>query len=216
MKRLVLIAIIGLIAFTGHAADTNKVVNYGFRLGANMSQPLLKGLPINLTSTPALGGEGTFFMDYNIGKHFAIRFGINYTLERSLLTEDGVEHSLRSWGIEIPIFATVRFGNNSSGWGYVGFGPYTQFIIGGSYSGPDGSFNPYHHVIDVDPTTGAETLAMTDSHSGLGTTVGYELPCGLFFDVAYRLSLSDMLAFDHNETMSVKPHRVTLGAGWRF
>lgn len=200
MKRLVLIAILGLMTFAGHAADTNRVVNYGFRLGANLSQPLLKGLPLSLTSAPALGGEGTFFMDYNIGKHFAIRFGLNYTFERSLLTEDGVQHPLSSWGIEIPIFATVRFGNSTHGWGYVGFGPYTQFVIGGSYTGAAGSFNPYHHVVDIDPSTGAETMAMTDSHSGLGATVGYELPCGLFVDVAYRLSLSDMLAFDHGTT----------------
>lgn len=53
MKRLVLIAILGLMTFAGHAADTNRVVNYGFRLGANLSQPLLKGLPVSLTcATP--------------------------------------------------------------------------------------------------------------------------------------------------------------------
>lgn len=217
MKRIAIILTLVMMACSVHAQDTSRVVNYGFRVGANLSQPLLRGVPINITSATDLGCEAAFLMDYNIGRHFAIRFGINYLFERSTLTDSAsYAHSLRSWAIEIPVYAVVRIGNCRSGWGYIGAGPYTQFILNGNYNDPSGDFNPYHHVIDVDPTTGDETLAMTDSHSGLGAVVGYEFPFGFFFDFSYRISLSDMLAFDHNESMSVRPHKLSFGIGWRF
>ncbi len=56
----------------------------------------------------------------------------------------------------------------------------------------------------------------TDSHSGFGVLMGYELPFGLFVDATAQMALTDMLAFDHGGNMWVRPLKLTLGLGWRF
>ncbi len=57
---------------------------------------------------------------------------------------------------------------------------------------------------------------MADSHSGFGAVIGYELPCGFFIDFTAQMALTDLLAFDHNDGMWVRPLKSTLGLGWRF
>lgn len=71
-------------------------------------------------------------------------------------------------------------------------------------------------MIDVDAITGHETFAMADSHSGFGAVISYELPCGFFIDFTAQMALTDLLAFDHNDGMWVRPLKSTLGLGWRF
>lgn len=197
-------------------ADSAKVVNFGVRLNTNLSQPVLHGIPRDIKASPSVGAEGGMFLDFNIGWHFFIRFNTLYGFQRSTLTMDGTACPLVSASVEIPVYTAWRFGNTRTGWGFVGVGPYTEFVTWGRLSTADGAFNPYHHVIDVDATTGQETLAMTDSHSGFGIMAGYEMLCGLFVDATAQMALTDLLAFDHKSDMWVRPLKLTLGLGWKF
>ena len=196
--------------------DTAKVVNFGVRINTNLSQPVLHGIPRDIKASPSVGAEGGMFLDFNIGRRFFIRFNTLYGLQRSTLTMDGTACPLVSASVEIPVYAAWRFGNTRTGWGFVGVGPYTEFITWGRLNAADETFNPYHHVIDVDVSTGQETLATSDSHSGFGAMVGYEIPCGFFVDVTAQMALTDLLAFDHGDDMWVRPLKITLGLGWRF
>ena len=217
MKRLLLILIVTMpLLLHAQQGDTAKVVNFGVRACANASQMVLRGLPIDIVASPKVGVEGGAFLDFNIGKRFFIRFNTVWSHQRSRLTMDGTPCPLASFSIEVPVYASWRFGNSRTGWGFVGVGPYTEFVVWGRVVSADGSFNPFHHVIDVDATTGEETLAMTDSHSGFGVLMGYELPFGLFVDATAQMALTDMLAFDHGGNMWVRPLKLTLGLGWRF
>lgn len=45
---------------------------------------------------------------------------------------------------------------------------------------------------------------------------GYELSCGLFVDATVQMALTDLLAFDHDGDMWVRPLKTSLGLGWRF
>lgn len=196
--------------------DSVKVINFGVRINTNLSQPVLHGIPRDIKASPSVGAEGGMFIDFNIGRRFFIRFNTLYGLQRSTLTMDGTACPLVAASVEIPVYAAWRFGNTRTGWGVVGVGPYTEFITWGRLNAADETFNPYHHVIDVDVSTGQETLAMSDSHSGFGAMVGYEIPCGLFFDATAQMALTDLLAFDHGDGMWVRPLKITLGLGWRF
>lgn len=218
MKKIELLILLVLLPFLGGAQinDTTKVVNYGIRFSANTSQLVFRGVPVNMVASPKIGVEGGAFIDYNIGRKFSIRFNLVWGLQRSVLTMDGYVCRLSSASIEVPVYALYRFGNVRSGWGFVGAGPYTEFVIWGKLRTAAETFNPYHHVIDVDAETGKETLAMSDSHSGFGVIVGYEMPCGLFVDATAQMSLTDLLAFDHGPSMWVRPLKVTLGLGYRF
>lgn len=218
MKKIIITLIIVSIPLLMFAqqADSAKVVNFGVRINANLSQPVLHGIPRDIVASPTVGVEGGMFLDFNIGRRFFIRFNTLYGLQRSTLTMDGTACPIVSVSVEIPVYAAWRFGNTHTGWGFVGVGPYTEFITWGRLTTADGSFNPYHHVIDVDAVTGQETLAMSDSHSGFGAMVGYEIPCGFFVDVTAQMSLTDLLAFDHGDGMWVRPMKLTLGLGWRF
>lgn len=218
MKKIfvtILIAAAPLLA-CAQQTDTTKVVNLGVRINANLSQPVLHGIPRDIKASPSVGVEGGLFLDFNIGRQFFIRFNTLYGFQRSTLTMDGTSCPLVATSVEVPVYAAWRFGNTHTGWGFVGVGPYTEFITWGRLNTVDKTFNPYHHVIDVDVSTGQETLAMSDSHSGFGTIVGYEIPCGLFIDATAQMALTDLLAFDHGDGMWVRPLKITLGLGWRF
>lgn len=218
MKRLLvtfLIASAPLLA-CAQQTDTAKVVNFGVRASANFSQPVLHNIPRDIIASPLAGVKGGMFLDFNIGRRFFIRFSTFYDFQRSTLTINGAGCPLVSASVEIPVYASWRFGNSRIGWVFVGAGSYTEFVTWGRLSTADGAFNPYHHVIDVDATTGQETLAMTDSHSGFGLMAGYEMPCGLFVDATAQMALTDLLAFDHNCDMWVRPLKLTLGLGWKF
>lgn len=218
MKKIfvtILIAAAPLLA-CAQQTDTTKVVNFGVRINANLSQPVLHGIPRDIKASPSVGVEGGMFLDFNIGRQFFIRFNTLYGFQRSTLTMDGTSCPLVATSVEVPVYAVWRFGNTHTGWGFVGVGPYTEFITWGRLNTVDETFNPYHHVIDVDVSTGQETLAMSDSHSGFGAIVGYEIPCGLFIDATVQMALTDLLAFDHGDGMWVRPLKITLGLGWRF
>lgn len=218
MKKIATIILIlsaSLLTFAQHT-DTAKVVNFGFRASANLSQPVLHGIPTDITSAAAVGIEGGAFLDFNIGRRFFIRFNTLYSYQRSTLTMDGIDCPLTSSSVVIPVYASWRFGNSRVGWGFVGVGPYTEFVVWGQLKTPTETFNPYHHVIDVDASSGTQTFAMSDSHSGFGLMAGYELSCGLFVDATVQMALTDLLAFDHGGDMWVRPLKASLGLGWRF
>ena len=218
MKKIIVTILIATAPWVACAqlSDTSKVVNFGVRINTNLSQPVLHNIPRDIMASPSVGAEGGMFLDFNIGRQFFIRFNTLYGFQRSTLTMDGTACPLVAASVEIPVYASWRFGNARTGWGFVGVGPYTEFITWGRLITVDETFNPYHHVIDVDVTTGQETLAMSDSHSGFGAMLGYEVSCGLFVDATIQMALTDLLAFDHGDDMWVRPLKLTLGLGWKF
>ncbi len=215
-KSAILLFVLLPLLLCAQGVDSVKVVNYGVRASANVSQLVLHGIPRDIDPSPSVGVEGGAYLDFNIGRRFFVRFNALYSFQRSTLVMDGILCGLASSSVEIPVYAAWRFGGRSSGWGFVGVGPYTEFIVWGRLETEGGAFNPYHHVIDVDAITGHETFAMADSHSGFGVVIGYELPCGFFIDFTAQMALTDLLAFDHNDGMWVRPLKSTLGLGWRF
>ena len=165
--------------------DSAKVVNFGVRINTNLSQPVLHGIPRDIKASPSVGAEGGMFLDFNIGRRFFIRFNTLYGLQRSTLTMDGTACPLVSASVEIPVYAAGRFGNTRTGWGFVGVGPYTEFITWGRLNAADETFNPYHHVIDVDVSTGQETFSSSS---------GFIWPCPTATPVSARWWVTRFLA----------------------
>lgn len=222
MKTRIITLILCLTMAIAAVAQNNgesklPVVNWGLKTQANASNILLKGLPNEVHTEMAFGGELGGFLNFNISQKFFIQFNLMYFAEQTRVVSTTQNDPLWTLGIEIPVYAMARFGSAERGWFYLGGGPYTEFSLWATMDdGNGGTFNPYKHVVGTDEETGEEQLALSDNHSGLGVLVGYELPCGLQFNASYQHSISDILAFTHGVTMSARPQKVTLGIGWRF
>ncbi|MBQ8958542.1 MAG: outer membrane beta-barrel protein [Bacteroidales bacterium] len=220
-RKIRLLAIALLMAMTATAQNPTEtqlpVVNWGLKTQANASNILLKGLPNEVHTEMAFGGELGGFLNFNISQRFFIQFNLMYFAEQTQMVSTTQNTPLWTLGIEVPVYALARFGSVERGWFYLGGGPYTEFSLWATMDDGSGdTLNPYKHVVGIDDETGEEQLAMTDSHSGLGVLLGYELPCGLQFNASGQYSISDILAFAHPNTMSAHPLKVMLGFGWRF
>ena len=94
MKKIIITLIIVSIPLLMFAqqADSAKVVNFGVRINANLSQPVLHGIPRDIVASPTVGVEGGMFLDFNIGRRFFIRFNTLYGPVKSSYqkVEDGV------------------------------------------------------------------------------------------------------------------------------
>jgi len=209
--------IMGASSYSQTGPDpTTSVVNGGIKLQANASSIILKNVYENLHSTPNIGGELGGFIDFNVSKHFFIQFNLVLFAEHNDFENNGKSDKLWTYGMEIPVYALARFGNEDKGYVYFGGGPFTEFSLMASMTGDSGSKNPYKHVVGIDNNTGAEVFALSDNHSGLAVYLGYELPCGFQINASYQHSISDILAFSHGSNMSAHPYKFVLGAAWRF
>ena len=222
MKTRITTLILCLTMAVAAVAQSNgetklPVVNWGLKTQANASNILLKGLPNEVHTEMAFGGELGGFLNFNISQKFFVQFNLMYFAEQTRVVSTTQNDPLWTLGIEIPVYAMARFGSAERGWFYLGGGPYTEFSLWATMDdGNGGSLNPYKHVVGTDEETGEEQLALSDNHSGLGVLVGYELPCGLQFNAIGQYSISDILAFAHPNTMSAHPLKVMLSLGWRF
>jgi len=217
--KFFLLAIAMILAVSATAQNQNEsklsVVDWGLKLQANASNIVLREMPDNLSSTMNIGGEFGAFIDFNISKHFFIQFNLMYFAEHTDLTSNVAHDKLWTLGMEIPVYAMARFGDDQKGYFYFGAGPFTEFSLWADMSGDSGHMNPYKHVVGIDEQ-GEDQMALSDNHSGLGVCLGYELPCGLQINGYYQNSFSDILAFAHESHMSARPQKAMLGIAWRF
>ncbi|MBQ9638490.1 MAG: PorT family protein [Bacteroidales bacterium] len=218
MKRILTIVPLLLLtlAAAGQKAEDHpqSVVNWGIKAQANLSAFRIKNIPTmpDLRTRFEPGAELGGYLDFNITRRFYIQFGLMGSYEQCEVDFGNRATTMQSVALEVPIYALWRWGNEQKGWFSMGVGSYTEFVLSGDI---DGS-NPYRHVI-TDQTTGDSSIVTGDNLSGLAFMVGYELPCGLQLNASYHYGLSDLLLFEHDSrTTYQRPHKFTLGLGWRF
>jgi len=225
MKKYSLIACLilllcGNIAIASTVNDTippkMPIVSGGVKVQANMTHLWAHNVPGGIKTTPHFSGDIGGFIDFNISNRFFIQFNLLVTGERCIVLDAGNRSPLQAIGVEIPVYLLGRFGNPQKGYFYFGGGPYTEFVIWGRMKGDDGPFNPYHHIVGTDDSTGEDILALSDNHSGLGVYLGYEFPFGLQINASYQYSFSDIFAFQHDKGMSLHPQKAMVGFAWRF
>jgi hypothetical protein len=207
MKKMIL-TIIGIIGFGlayVHAQDESHEsvkLSWGLKAETNMSNFILSGLSgakSKMNTGATLGG----FIGYNVSKHFSLQGEIIYHFKTSDFIYDGQKSAYEYWGMEIPVYAMLRWDFRRGGRFYMGGGPYSEFGFDARLKKAGETTNLY------------DNAAMNDSNSGFGITAGYEFACGIQINAGYKISITNILDAN-SSSVTLLPAAVSLGLGYRF
>ncbi len=211
---MILMALTALpAAATGEAEETKKekVATGGLKLEAVGSSYLIGGFP--MSSSMNVGGALGGFVDFNVSKHFVIQVNLFGAYKQTDLY-DTQQSRMSTWSIELPIYFLGRYSFADGSSISFGGGPYTEFILDGTLSNANGKSNPFERV--VDQTEEGDVFALERNHSGLGITVGYEFPFGFQINASARMSLTDIIGYEHERPYCTYPYSTSVGIAYRF
>lgn len=207
MRKSVFIVIVvlsmGLTCTKAQQTQPSEVkTTWGLKAEANMSNFYLSGIP-DIKSKLNIGFTAGGFVNVDFTKRFALQGALLFTNKTSDFELNGQFEKYSYWGIEVPIYAVVKWDLPGRGRLYAGAGPYTEFGLSAHLKGKEGKRNLY------------DNAAMKDNNTGFGLMLGYEFPSRIQINAGYKVSVTNII--DANSSQAVLlPSAVTLGIGYRF
>ncbi len=201
-----------------------KIVTGGLFLTANVSNYIVNKNESThrFSSNMKVGMDFGAFLDFYVVNHFAIQTQLIFTAEQNRFIDANAQSNLLwSLGLEIPVYFLGRYGNSRKGWFDFGGGPFTHFTVASNL----GNYDNSGEIIEEKTENSLieqeleSFYTLHTNHSGIAATLGYEFPFGLQILLGYRVSLSDILSYYHNNeeaAVQIYPQRITLGVGYHF
>lgn len=149
------------------------------------------------------------FLNLGISKSFSVQGEMLFNYKSSDYSWNNHTGQFSYWGMEIPIYAMYHYYLSKGNRLHIGIGPYTEFGLGASFKSNGTKTNLY----EKDETTGMP--ALSDSNTGFGIKLGYELASGLQMNVAYKISVTNLLD-QNSSTIKMYPQALSLGLAYRF
>lgn len=203
MKKIILslVVLIGLGATQAFAQKTS----FGVKAEANLSNSVLSDMA-NTKSTLGVGGNIGGFAKVELGQWFALQPELMLTLQNSKLDVSGVKNNIRSWGVEVPVYALFQLPATNTGRAYVGVGPYASYGLSAKNRTAD---------LSLYSKNGADKSFLNRFDAGLAATIGYEFTNRIQINASYKRGILDELNTNSKES-SLRSQRISLGVGYRF
>lgn len=206
-RKLILTVIvlfsIGLSYAKAQQSHSSQVkTTWGLKAEANISNFYLSGIP-DAKSKMNAGFAAGGFLNFDFTKHFALQGALLFNNKTSDFELNGQSGKYSYWGVEIPIYAVVKWDLPNQGRIYAGAGPYTEFGFSANLKNQDGKRDLYDHA------------AMKDNNTGFGLMLGYEFPTGIQINAGYKVSVTNIIDANSSKA-TLLPSTLTLGVGYRF
>lgn len=203
MKKIILSLafVIGLGSTQVFAQQTS----FGVKAEANVSNFRVSDMP-NTKGKLGVGAGIGGFAKVDLSNWFALQPEVMFSLQNSKLEQSGLKHNIRSFNVEVPVYAMFQLPAADKSRAYIGIGPYGRF--GFSAKDRTTGINLYKEY------NGAKSdLQRFDA--GLAATVGYEFSNGIQINASYKFGLLDQLNAN-KKIASLKNQKISLGLGYRF
>jgi len=207
MKKF--IAILALSAATITTASAQ--LRFGPEVGLNLTSIQSKMDGTSDNSDMKVGARIGGVVDIPVTGGLYVRPGIQFSMMGGKEKQDffgtTVTSTLNLNYIQVPVNVLYKFGQEGDGRFYVGVTPYLGFGIGGKVKVED---------VSADIKFGSGDDADVKSMDfGAGIKVGYELPMGLYVDVAFLQGLSNNVPNGNSDFKSTN-RNITIGVGYLF
>jgi len=179
-------------------------VTGGLKLEGSGTNFILSDMP-GVKSEMGFGGTFGGFIKIDLAKNFAIQEDILFSYSSSKLTQNGVEDTYESFGVEVPIYFMGQWNTATGGRFYAGVGPY--FGMGFSAKLKDSDIDLYKKYDGNDPFMKRMTF-------GGAAQIGYEFSNGLQINASYRIAANALDAGKDDSKMM--PQAASIGIGYRF
>ena len=208
-KHVVLWLFLFCFAFVVQAQDEPRKLRFsgGPKVELNMSKYSLSrhsGVESVMRAGVTAGG----FLQLDVSTCFVVRAELLYHYKNSYIKAEE-NNRIRYWGMEIPIYAMYVWNCGHGHRIYIGAGPYTEF----GFSATAWFRGKKIDLYAIDPDN--DVSAMRDSNTGFAFAAGYEMPCGLQFNMTYKISISNVLDANSNK-FSFYPMTMSVGIAYRF
>lgn len=173
-------------------------VSFGVKTEANASSFSVSGMG-DVKSKMGLGASAGGFAVIDFGKYFALQPEVLLNMQNSNLKMQGVKNNLRTWNVEVPVYAVGQMKLSNDSRMYVGVGPYASYGI-----------NARNRTADVN-LYGKNGL-MKRFDAGAAAMIGYEFSCGIQVNASYKYGLLNL----SDGSGKLKNRVIGLGIGYRF
>ena len=180
----------------------------GAILEANLTNFIHSGIDKG-SSDMKMGASMGGFLNLGLSSPFSIQGEILFHYKTSDFNWNSHAGKHQYWGVEIPIYAMYSWNVRSNNQLYVGIGPYTNFGFGARFKEGGQKIDVY----EKEENTGLPI--MKDSDTGFGIKLGYELTSGLQFNVAYKMSVTNIIDAN-SSSVKMKPQTFAFGIAYRW
>jgi hypothetical protein len=203
MKKIILS--LALVTGLGTMHNTFGQTTFGVKAEANLSNLVVSKMA-DTNSKLGFGANVGGFANIEISKMFAVQPEVMFLLENSKVETSGVKNNIRTWGVQVPVYAMLQLPSTNTGRAYVGVGPYAGL-----------GFNAKNTTADVDlyDKNGADKAYLKRFDLGLAATAGYEFSNRIQINASYKHGLLDQLDAD-SKNSTFTNQMITLGLGYRF
>lgn len=207
VRKWLLVAVGWIATAAGTELCAQSRVSWGVRGEANLSGfliPYSDAVTSSMRPGATLGG----FVRFDLPENFFLQGELLFHYKWSEVQIQHTPHRYQYGGEEISFYAGYQWRMASQQW-FAGFGLVGEF-------GYCAWLTNDRVRIDLYRKKGPSALsAMKNKGSALGAMFGVEFACGLQVQVGYRFDVVNIL--DANRTlMTMLPHAVSLGVGYRF
>lgn len=181
----------------------------GFKAEANVMSLIHWGDEPVTTSMRAGSSLGAF-INYRLSRLFSIQLDAFLHYKNSIIQKGETTGKHQYFGDELAFYFMYHLPvKKAKGVFTFGIGPFAEFgfksII--RYNGKEFDF------YEVNPETGMSTVR--DSNAGFAYFIGYEFPCGIQINAAYKISVSNLLDTD-DKSYALRPQTFSIGIAYRF
>lgn len=232
MKKFTLILLtiaLSMTSLRAQDADSLKfrTVSLGALVQANFAGEDMYIAESGLSAYPGFGVEIGAFIDYHITKQLSIEVQTILCLQNGSYVSTDKDlgfifwhkrpisylADMRLWGLDIPFYVMYELPSGPNKF-RLGGGVFTHITFDAWCPGDQDFVTPYHRIISIN-SKGKARYALNDSHAGLGLQFGYELACGLMFNLSAKYSVIDIINYE-SEKSYAHPYKLSMGLGWHF
>lgn len=163
------------------------------------------GAVSGLNPGSSLGG----FVQLDFTRTFGLRPELNLNYKRNTFSWETNEGSLKTMGIEIPVYVTAGWEIFDSHRIFIGLGPYTEF----SYYA---QWQIDQRKVDMLKLNEEGQPMIQNSQSGFGAMLGYEFGCGISIEASYKICYFNILQPNTSQGVSLYPQTVGFGIAYNF
>ena len=159
------------------------------------------------TFTPGFTPGG--FMNIWFNDRIGIRPELNLNFKQTVLGWTNNSGRMQSFGVEIPIYVTIRLKTFREDHIFFGIGPYTEFLCYAKWSIDNRKVDLLEIHTDGEPM-------IQDTQSGLGAIVGYEFGMGISIDFSYKICCYNILQPNTSQGVSLYPQTISVGLAYKW
>ena len=203
MKKKILMIVIAVFAMGNVATMAQKdgsKISFGVKGEANSSFNICKNLPLVRETTNGFGANAGAFLKRDILENLAFQVELLGQYKNSEFQTLTSELELSTWGIEVPAYIMGQF-KGGRGLFYFGAGPYGIALFTAEMN-------------DVDVLKENNYFSLSRWNLGVGMIAGFELKCGLQFNVNYKYAMFNSL--QNADVANMIENTASIGIGYRF